>query len=387
MSKKDFLKTWLMPGIVLAVLLAACEPVTPLPPTTTASVVPPPTQTATPQPTKTAIPTATSTPQSELATPRWMILGQPGYGVDILGEQWDYYNDNWGEMYACIRYQQNDYERYFEQCFGIIDDDVPTLTYDGVLAGMLDNGFEEISPNTNFPDTDRISLSGKKKKENEVAFFEIVEAEPYFLLVEMYVTAEGDAPLQDIYEEYAAEVMDYVLLSSMQKSEIAPAAAPTPMSAEQESNYADNSDFLISEAEANELYSPGKFGHTGDHVGTYMICREFEDRTNADVLWVLMVNCVYVTESDTTMDDVKNYFIEEGDVFPESKYTDENYLVYGYGQGHLYYNAVIYQDGMVFRSIIETRSMLGTTLESGFAENIDDFLHAVLMQNLEKYPR
>ena len=379
-------KVWVIMAIVLTMLLSSCVPSTPPPPTATASAVPTPTYTATLKPTQTptAIPTATSTPLPELATPRWMLLGQPGYNVEIFGEQWNYYNDDWGSMYACIRYQQNDYERYFEQCFAIIDEDGWTLNYDGILVDMLSKGYEEITPSTTFPNTTRTSLSAKEVENNQISFFEIVEAKPYFVVVEMYVTKTGNASLQKIYEEETADVMDYVLLSSLQKSQIAFAPSPTPMAPEQQENYANNSTFLISRSEMSELY-PGKFAHIGDHVGEYTICREFGDRTNADVLWVSMINCLYVIESDITMDDVKEFFIREGDVLPESKYAAENYFVFSYEDGHLYHNAVLYEDGMVFRSQIETRYIVGMTLESGFTEGVDDFLHAILMENFKKY--
>ncbi len=368
-------------ALLASILLPACglEPTDP--PTATNS--PAPTKTSTPRATETSTPKATSTPKPELATPRWMLLNQPYFSVEILGEQWDYYTDNWGEMYACIRYQQNDYERYFEQCFAIINENVPTLTYDGILAGMLESGFEEITPKTVFPNTDRISLSGKKKEENQVAFFEIVEAEPYILLVEMYVTVEEDAPLQEIYEAYAADVMDYVLLAGMQKSRIAPAPSPMPMSPEQQSNYDDHSDLLISEEEADALY-PGRLEHLGDYATKYRICREFEDRTNADVLWVSMTNCVQVTAPDVTMEEIKEFYTQEDDVFPNSKYAAENYLVFGYWQGHIHYSAVTFGDGLAFVSTIETRSLVGTTAENGFTEEIDDYLHDVLTENLAK---
>ncbi len=44
----------------------------------------------------------------------------------------------------------------------------------------------------------------------------------------------------------------------------------------------------------------------------------------------------------------------------------------------------VYENGVLFRAVIETRSMVGTTAESGFTESIDDFLHDVLMGNLER---
>ena len=361
--------------IFAAILISACgsEPV--VSPTPTNS--PAPTRTSTPQPTK------TPTPEPELATPRWMILEQPGYNIEIFGERWFYYTDNWGEAYACIRYQQDDYARFFEQCFAIIDEDVPTLTYDGVLEPMLENGVEELKPQTIFPGIDRISLSGKQKEDEQIRFFEIVEAKPYFLLVEMVVTVKEDDPMQKIYEEHAADVMDYVLLSSMQKSKIAPRPSPTPISSAQQRTYDNYGDLLLTESEADDLYA-GRLELLGDHVWKYSMCHEFQDRTNADVLWVSIANCVYTVEVDTSMQEVRDFFIKPNDAQPESRYTADNYFVIGYGNGHLYYNAVLYENGLVFRAVIETRSLVGTTAENGFTDEIDDFLNGMLMKNLEK---
>ena len=84
------------------------------------------------------------------------------------------------------------------------------------------------------------------------------------------------------------------------------------------------------------------------------------------------------------MQEVMDHFLEPGDTRPESHYATDNYFVFGYGQGHLYYHAVIYKNGLIFRAIIETRSLVGTTAENGFNEGIDDFLYAVLMENLGK---
>ena len=220
------------------------------------------------------------------------------------------------------------------------------------------------------------------RKEDRVILFEIIEAQQYIFLVEMSVTAI-DASFQEIYEEYAADVMDYALLNSMQKSKVVPAPSPTPMSAKQQSNYNEIGDHLISEMEANELYG-GRWEFLGDNVREYGVCREFEDRTNADVLWVAFANCVDTTESGTTMQEVTDHFLEPGDARPESHYAADNYFVYGYGEGHLYYNAILYENELVFHAVIETRSLVGTTAENGFTEGIDDFLYAVLMENLEK---
>jgi hypothetical protein len=368
-------------AIIVTIFLSACGSEPAVPPTATNS--PTPTKTSTPRATETPEPTATPTPKPELATPRWMILGQPGYNIDILGEQWYYYSDVWSESHACTRYQQGDYARFFEQCFGIIDEDTSTLTYDGILDPMLENGFEELTPQTTFPDIDRISLSGVRTEDGMVRFFEIIEAKPYIFVVEMAITTEEGPSLQEIYEENAADVIDYALLDSMQKSKVVPQPSPTPMSPEQQNNYDENKGFLITESEANELYY-GSWELLDDYVWEYNICREFEDRTNADVLWVNFVNCVYTVAPGTSMQAIRDHFLEPDDVIPESRYVTDNYFVYGYGNGHLYYNAVLYENGHAFRAVIETRSIVGTTAENGFTEEIDDYLHAVLKKNLEK---
>ena len=367
--------------ILASTLFSACGSEPAASPTPTNS--PAPTLTFTPQPKKTSTPTITPTPESELVTPRWMILEQPGYNIEIFGEQWFYYTDNWGEAYACIRYQQDDYARFFEQCFAIIDEDVPTLTYDGVLEPILENGAEVLTPQTIFPSVDRISLSGKRQEDDQVRFYEIVESKPYFLLVEMVVTVKEDYSLQKIYEEHAADVMDYVLLSSMQKSKVVPRPSPTPMSSAQQQTYDIYGKFLLAESEADELYA-GRLEFLGDHVWKYSMCREFQDRTNADVLWVSFANCVYTVEADTSMQEIRDFFLEPNDALPKSRYTADNYFVYGYGNGHLYYNAIIFENGLVFRATIETRSLVGTTADNGFTDQVDDFLYEMLTKNLEK---
>ena len=114
-------------------------------PSPTATLVP----TLTLSPTATPVPTQTSTPiPVSLAyspVPRWMILGQPFYGVEILGEDWNYTNDRWGDTYACIDYtREKEPYLFFEECFALTQ---PNLTFESQRDAIVNDGFETLEPN------------------------------------------------------------------------------------------------------------------------------------------------------------------------------------------------------------------------------------------------
>jgi len=102
-----------------------------------ATDTPIPTSTSTPTPPPTPTPTKIYQP-----SPRWMMLNQAGYSAQILGEEWRYYEDDWNDEYACTNYQNNDYERWFEQCFAYSS----SISYDEILAPFLEKGFEALEP-------------------------------------------------------------------------------------------------------------------------------------------------------------------------------------------------------------------------------------------------
>lgn len=335
---------------------------------------PPPTPTLTPQPT----PTATET---YIPAPRWMLLAQPYFNIEILGETWEYYHDSWNASYACIRYQQDDYTRFFEQCFAIIDENTPTLTYEGILDPMLANGFEEIVPQTIFPNNDRISLSGMKKEENRVDFFEIIETQPYIFLVEMSVTVEEVNSLQEVYEEHAAEVMNYALLDSMQKSRAVPKPTSTPLSPDQQSVYDVFEDLLVTEQEAGEGWEALEDTVSKTNA---QVCRDFELRVSVDVLWVAFYNCIFDLHPDFIIENVANLYQADIVVLESSHNYDGEFVIYGSSSGHFYFDAWLLQDGLLYLVGLESRVLAGGTIEDYFDDDVDDFLHKVLMINLDK---
>jgi hypothetical protein len=84
-----------------------------------------------------------------------MILDHPGDGVEILGEDWNYTNDRWGETYACIDYTRAREPHFFlEQCFAFTQ---PNLTLDSEREKLLTDNYEVLKPNNTFGNVGQIS--------------------------------------------------------------------------------------------------------------------------------------------------------------------------------------------------------------------------------------
>ena len=391
--------------LTIALVISSCGPgQTPEPtltleptstprPTSTATLIPTQTSTSTSTPTQTStatlIPTRTPTPIPVSLVynpvPRWMILAQPYYSVDILGEQWDYVTDRWGETYACIDYTKESGTRIsFEQCFAQVD---ASLTFESVLAPFLDNDFEVLTPNTTFGEIGQISLLGKKLggEPKTIEFFELIGTEKYLLLVEMYVETDDTAPLQTIYESQAADIINYVLQESLQKSRILPRPTATPLSPNQEGFYASFAEKLITEAEADALYG-GTWELIGDHVfdNQRKVTRLFEDRTNADVLWVQFMNSIFLA-TETSFDNIASIYQQPGDVVLESSHEYEGkFALFGYNDGHTYFDAYLLHGPYIFFVQLESRTLVGETVEDVFSQEIDDFIYSVLMINVQR---
>jgi hypothetical protein len=303
-----------------------------------------------------------------------MMLEQPGYAGDILGEEWEYYRDDWGEEYACISYQQNDYNRWFEQCFTFLT----TYSYDEILEPFLENGYETIDPDNSLWDVSQTALVGKRDIESPdwVHFFQQIGTDKFLMLVEMTVTSQGNFPLQTVYETLAADVMDYVLLDMLVKSRAIPRPTPTPLSSDQEDLYHELGRLLIAETGLETGWEA-----LGDDVfdANDRVCRYFELRVNEDVRWVHLVNCIYHKPSDF---DVQS-LLKPDDVPLESVYVYEgDFIMYGENAGHIYYDAWLFQDGYLYLASLESHSLVGDTVESVFNPDIDDLLNHVLMSNL-----
>jgi len=302
------------------------------------------------------------------------MLGQPGYAGVILGEEWEYYKDDWGEDFACISYQQNDFNRWFEQCFTFLT----TYSYDEIIDPFLENGYETIEPNNSLGDGGQTALVGKRDIENPdwVHFFQQIGTDKFLMLVEMTVISQDNLPLQTVYETLAADVMEYVLLDMLVKSRAIPEPTPTPLSSVQEDLYKELGGLLIAETGLETGWEA-----LGDDVSDTndRVCRYFELRVNEDVRWVHLVNCIFHKSSDF---DIRS-LLEPDDVLLESDYVHEgDFIMYGESAGHIYYDAWLFQDGYLYLASLESRSLGGDTVESVFSPGIDDLLNHVLMANL-----
>ena len=378
-------KILVIPFVIAILFLSSCSAGQVITPTLT------PVPTSSPSPTATRVPTQTSTPiPVSLAykpVPRWMILNQPFYSVEILGEKWKYTNDRWGDTYACIDYtREKEPYLFFEECFAYTG---PNLTFESQRDSFVNDNFEALEPNNTFGDVGQISLMAKRLEDNStkfIKFFELVGVDKYILLVEMNMaTDDTSSPLQTIYEEQAAEIINYALQNMLEKSHLTPRPTATPLSPSQESYYASLATKLITESEASVLY-----GSTWESLGDFVsskrtqVCRDFEDRTNADAFWVRFQNCINSIKDGSFEERVEN-FKQSGDVLLESRHKyDDKFVLYGYQDGHTYFYAYLLHKEFIYFVTLESRTLAGQKVEDVFTEDVDDFLYGVLMINSEK---
>jgi hypothetical protein len=372
--------------IVSSLILSGCSAEQIITPTLT------PAPTSTILPTATPVPTQTSTPiPVSLAYspgPRWMILGQPGYGVEILGEDWNYTNDRWGDTYACIDYtREKEPYLFFEECFAFTQ---PNLTFESQRNAFLNDGFETLEPSNTFGDVGQISLMAKRQEDNStkfIKFFEIIGVDKYILLVEMNMATDDTSPLQSIYEKEAADTINYALKNMLEKSHLIPLPTATPLSPTQESFYASLGNKLITELEANTMYE-GTWEALGDFVDPKnpMACRDFEDRTNADVLWVSFSDCIILHHPDFNFDGFAEGIKQEPkNVILESSHEYNNqFILYGQFKGHTYFYAYMLDGDYLYFVVLESRTIGEAKVENMFTEEVDDFIYAVMMSNAEK---
>ena len=332
---------------------------------------------------------SSSTPAPTFSTynpvPRWMLLGQPGYGVEILGEKWNYTKDHWEETFACIDYtREKEPYVFFEQCFSLIQ---PDITFESQRDAFLNNDFEILTPSSTFGEVGKISLLAKRIEDNSakyIKFFEIIGTEKYMLLVEMNVATDDQALLQTIYENQVSNTIDYVLQNSLEKSRLIPRPTATPLSPSQNDIYDSLAANLITEPEASVLYG-STWEALGDIVSSerMQVCRDFEDRTNADVLWVRFGNCIFSVK-ESSFDKIVDDYKQSGDMLLESRNKyDDQFVVYGYQDGHTYYYAFLLHEEFVYFVILESRTLSGQSVEDVFTEDVDNFLFDVLMVNVQ----
>jgi hypothetical protein len=351
-----------------------------------------PSATATLLPTATATLTQTTTPiPVSLAyspVPRWMILGQPGYGVEILGESWNYTNDRWGDTYACIDYtREREPYLFFEECFAFTQ---PDLTFESQREAFVNDGFEALEPSNTFGDVGQISTLAKRLEVNSgtgVKFLELIGVDKNILLVEMNMATDDTSPLQNIYEEQAAKIINYALQNMLQKSHLVPRPTATPLSPTQESSYATFGNKLVTELEANNLYE-GSWEALGDFVDPEnpMVCRDFEDRTNADVLWVSFSDCILLHHPDFNFVGFAEGIQKKSEnvILKSSHQSDKQFILYGQFRGHSYFYAYMLHGDYLYFVVLESRTIGEAKLENMFTRQVDDFIYAVLNSNAEK---
>ena len=377
--------------IIMGIILSSCgqgmvivATLTPLPIPISSSTL---TQTLSPTPSET--PTQTPIPVSLVYTPvpRWMILEQPFYSVEILGEIWNYTNDRWGESYACISYSRVQGTPIdFEQCFTLIYSD--EVSFESQHDKFLEAGYEELTPQNTFSGAGQIALLGMRLENNVIEYFEIIGIGDFVTLIELDIQIEDSSSLQTIYEKQVADIMDYVLQDSLQKSHLIPRPTATPLSSKQEGYYVALGNKLITELEANTLYE-GSWEALSDFVNPKAphVCRNFEDRTNADVFWVRFGNCIYLYD-ESLASEFENY-IENLDkttnVFLESHHQyDDKFFLFGEQPGHTSFYAYLIHGEFLYFVWLESRTLAGMEIDDVFTESVDDFIYEVLMINTQR---
>jgi hypothetical protein len=378
-------KISLILAFVISLAASGCGPGQLLGPTLTPIPTVTSTLTATPVPTQTRTPTPYTS--SYTPVPRWMILAQPPFSVEILGEKWNYEGDNWSDAYACIGYNRETGPAvFFEQCFGILQEGA---SFESQLEPFTQKDFETLVLKNTFNNVGQIALLAKRLEENGekfVKFFEAVGTGKYILLVEMNVFTDDEVPLQTIYENQAAEIIDYVLQNGLEKSHILPRPTATPLSPAQESFYVALAEKLITDSEASALYG-STWESLGDNVSgeSTKVCRYFEDRTNADVRWVSFKNCVYQVDKEHTIESFADFYEQRGYVVLQSHYKyNDQFILYAIQDGHTYFDACVLHGDHIYLVGLESRTLADEKPEDVFTEDVDDFLYGVLMKNIQK---
>jgi hypothetical protein len=327
--------------------------------------------------------------------PRWMLVGQAPYDINLAGEDWLYKTDNWNESVACIRYAKDGQNNvWVEQCFA---DREAGYSLDGLLAPYLDDGFEALVANDNFDNVGQIALVAKYMEDDSSKYiraFQAVDVNGYILTGEMVFETEKTTDLQSFYESQIAHTLNYIFRSGLGKAHLIPAPAPTPLSPAQGDLYSALNNILITETEASALYYVpimgggvvnGRWEARSDDVSAeaMMVCRNFEDRSPEDVQWVSFSNCVFKTEN-VSFDDIVDAFTMDGDISITSQYQyDGDLKVFGYQDGHSFIYALLNQGEYVYFIWLDARTLKDEKIEQVYAQEMDDFFHAVLLTNLE----
>jgi hypothetical protein len=383
---------------VVILLLAACsttqtESSANLSPDNKATPPPLEIKTSTPLPTLTPTHTPTMAPPVVLV-PRYM-LPSTSYLSSLLGAQCNYQSDSWDVDYAYKAVTCPDLEvLWLSIRFTTLENDQTAID---VFGEIPPGNYMMIEPGDNLSQYENLSLSGKVEN-SEYSYFLVYETERFLISAEVFFTEDTALSIEEFYLDNTEIVLQKTLegmLEIIKFTETPPEA--TPMAVNQQNLYQQNSHWLITESEANELYQ-GASDMWGDPMdGTWLslgfdvdsergsICRKFSDRTNADAPLLRFFNCVYHVGSDYSLDKI----LEDrpGVVVLESDYGYPlNSLIYGRDPGGpISLNAFVLQGDYLFYVFLESRVKTGQTPESIFNEFNDKFIFNVLVKNLERF--
>ena len=312
--------------------------------------------------------------------PRYMLISRPYGSIEIMGSKWHYITDKWGDRYGLISFGDPETKKEFTQVFVLLQNEETRED----LLGPFPEGSKKLEVENNFDISGNFIVMGLSQ-EGSSLFLTELQKDNYLYSIQITVPGDDLLSLNELYVQQASELTKYLLRDSLQRSRVIPRPSPTPLAPDQQTSYDSMGLRLISEEEINALYSAlgGVWEFQSDTVKATQICRNFEDRTPADVLWYDFRNCVFKVKHGTSMDKVIEFFFQPGDVELESKYANDQYYVFSYQSGHIYYVAILYEieNDLAFLAELESRELVGMTAESNFSESIDDILHDVLMKN------
>lgn len=180
-----------------------------------------PTSTLTPTQTSTPLPSQTPTPipneYQTIPVPRLLLIGEEGSSFEILGTKWDYFEDNFFiEDYACRLYSRKDGSDFYaiKQCNVLSQG---TDNFENQVAKWINSGFETLTPKITTNKFDNISLLGKKNTTAPYDYLVIIDADKYYMVINVLIAISDNSSLQSVYESHAAGIIDYVIENINQK--------------------------------------------------------------------------------------------------------------------------------------------------------------------------
>jgi hypothetical protein len=325
-----------------------------------------------------------------------LLPGAPGYSVEILGAECNYQTDSWGEQSAYIAYACPDLNvSWLSVRFTNLEEGESAMD---VFGQLPPEGGTLISPTDLFSEYDNLIISGRVD-DSKYDYFMVYETESFLISTEVFFPEDTTTTLEAFYLGNAESVLHAVLEIMLEKVKSGGAPPePTPMAGKQQLLYNRVADWLVTEAQANELYQgasdmwgdpfDGTWAMLGDHVDGQReyVCREFQDRSNADAPLAAFLNCVYDVGPDYDLDQILENRPDAVVLESVFEYSDQS-IIYGYinQYGHTSLKAYIYQDEYLIHVTVDSRTLMSQTPEDVFNEFNDGFIYNVLMVNLKRY--